>query len=104
MKPNTPGKDNFDNIIKIMYYSFTTLSTVGFGDLRPVNDRERLACAFLMFFGAAIFSLVMSMFLEIIHTFKKIDEDIGDREALIMFFRILNQKNKDKLFNAKLQI
>ena len=70
--------DNFSIIIKIMYYSFTTLSTVGFGDLHPINNRERLACAFLMFFGASIFSQVLSMFLEIIIAFKKIDEDIGN--------------------------
>lgn len=97
------GVSNFSVVITIMYYSFTTLSTVGFGDIRPTNNHERLVCAFIMFFGVAIFSLVMSLFLEIIQQYKRSDEDIGDQEALISFFLLLHQKNKNKQINTKMQ-
>ena len=30
-----------------MYYALTTLSTVGFGDIYPVTNAERLICGFL---------------------------------------------------------
>ena len=42
-----------------MYYSFTSLSTVGFGDFHPRSDFERLVCAAMLTFGVAIFSILM---------------------------------------------
>ena len=40
------------------YYAITTLTTVGFGDLYPVNSKERLTACFMMFFGYISFSLM----------------------------------------------
>ena len=57
-------------IVKVMYYSFTTLSSVGFGDMHPLNSFERILCAVAMISGVALCSLVISMFLEIIKSFK----------------------------------
>ena len=50
----------------ILYFSFTSLSTVGFGDYHPTNDIERLIGAFILLFGVAIFSVVMSNFTDIL--------------------------------------
>ena len=50
----------------ILYFSFTSLSTVGFGDFHPTNDIERIICAFILLFGVAIFSIVMSNFVDIL--------------------------------------
>ena len=33
----------------MMYYAFTTLSTVGFGDFHPRSNSERLFCALILF-------------------------------------------------------
>ena len=41
------------------YFALTTLSTIGFGDYYPVANYERLAGAFMMIFGVAIFSIFM---------------------------------------------
>ena len=90
---------NFEIIVKIMYYSFTTLSTVGFGDIRPINSSERLVCAMIMLIGVSLFSLIMSKFLNIIQTFKKIDEEVGDQDRLESFFHLLVHKNKNVMFN-----
>lgn len=57
-------------ITKVMYYTFTTLTTVGFGDMKPLNSAERLLCAVGMISGVALCSLVMSMFLEIFESLK----------------------------------
>ena len=43
-----------------LYFAFTSLSTVGFGDFHPRSDTERLVGAAMLTFGVAIFSLVMS--------------------------------------------
>ena len=53
---NTGGK----MLIKVWYYALTTLSTIGFGDMSPVTPQERLIGAFLMMFGVANFSFIMS--------------------------------------------
>jgi len=53
-------------VVIVMYYFFTTLSTVGFGDLHPQNDEERLLSAFLMLGGNAVFSLIMAQFLDLL--------------------------------------
>ena len=45
--------------VGVLYFSFTSLSTVGFGDYHPTNDLERIIGAFILCFGVAIFSIVM---------------------------------------------
>ena len=49
-----------------MYFAFTSLSTVGFGDFAPRSDLERVIGAFVLLFGVAIFSLIMANFMEIL--------------------------------------
>ena len=49
-----------------MYYAFTSLSTVGFGDLSPRNDAERIMVAMILYFGVLLFSYIMSIFIEIL--------------------------------------
>ena len=49
----------YRNTIILFYFSLTTLSTIGLGDLKPVGDAERMMGAFLMFGGVVVFSYVM---------------------------------------------
>jgi len=55
-----------EKTIKVMYYAFTSLSTVGFGDLSPRNSAERVMVAFILLFGVALFSYIMSIFSEMV--------------------------------------
>lgn len=48
---------------KLVYFSFTTLTSVGFGDLYPTSDTERLFMGFGMLFGVAIVSKFISEFI-----------------------------------------
>ena len=93
---------NEEIITKAMYYAFTTLSTVGFGDLKPVNTAEYLMCSLVMFIGVALFSLILSNFLEILATFKSIDENFGDDGSLYWFLNVLqDQFNNGKQLNRQ---
>ena len=65
-----------------VYYSFTTLSTVGFGDYNPKSDAERLMIAFILPFGISIFSFMMGNFLEIVERSRQINAVIGDADKL----------------------
>jgi len=42
----------------MIYFSFTTLSSVGLGDYHPKNSAERLAMVPIMFFGFMIFTYI----------------------------------------------
>jgi len=54
------------NTLLLIYFAFTSLSTVGFGDLNPRSDFERIFVAFMLLFGVAIFSYIMGVFIEIL--------------------------------------
>ena len=84
-----PSLSNPNKLINIWYFSFTTLSTTGFGDFIPISDSERLIAAFFMLFGVAVFSHILSNYIVIIEKMNKIDEDIGEADQLITFFATL---------------
>jgi len=53
---------NLEKMISLTYFAFTTLSTVGLGDLHPISSTERVFGAFVMLFGVSITSFVMENF------------------------------------------
>lgn len=56
--PSDNSDERFKNAVMVSYFSFTTLSTVGFGDLVFVSDPERVfGCVFLLF-GVTLFSYI----------------------------------------------
>jgi hypothetical protein len=61
--------DQYDSIIVLVYMSFTSLTTVGFGDFVPKSDSERIFISFGLLFGVAIFSYIMSEFIDMIEKF-----------------------------------
>jgi hypothetical protein len=56
-------------LIASCYFSITTLSTVGYGDLYPVSEYEQLCVIVIMLGGVAFFSFIMGRFIEIIASF-----------------------------------
>jgi hypothetical protein len=77
---------NQEEMLKINYFSFTTLSTVGFGDFNPRSNLERLYMAFGMLLGVAIFSLILSNFMVILEETKKCQAEIEEGSKLLCFF------------------
>lgn len=75
------------------YFSFTTLSTVGFGDFYPKSNGERLVVVVVMLFGVAIFSYIMGLFTEILNTFKTIFDPIEEYYSLDTFISVLDSFN-----------
>ena len=86
-----------------MYYAYTTLSTVGFGDFNPRSDLERAVCIVVLLLGVAIFGIIMGMFLEIIEKFKEYDSELDEGDALSQFFGMLKNYNYNKLLSKHLQ-
>jgi hypothetical protein len=73
----------------VMYYAFTSLSTVGFGDYHPRSDMERLFCALILLFGVAIFSYIMGIFISILGTYNSLNADLDDGDNLSKFFGLI---------------
>jgi len=71
-------KTDKENAILATYYAYTSLSTVGFGDLNPRDDIERVFIAFMLLLGVAIFSLVMGNFIAIIELYNEYESDFND--------------------------
>lgn len=82
-----------------VYYAFTSLSTVGFGDYHPRSDYERLFIAFALLFGVAIFSYIMGKFIAILDEFKVLNAEIDEGDELTKFFQVFARFNGGKQIN-----
>lgn len=61
-----------DRVIIFVYFSFTSLTTVGFGDFVPRSDIERAFTAVIIFVGIAVFSYIAGNFIEVLERFNMI--------------------------------
>ena len=84
-----------------MYYSFTSLSTVGFGDFYAQDNCERLVCAVILLFGVAIFSYIMGKFVEMIDRYKILNADLEEGDELAKFLGMLQKFNNGKELDQK---
>ena len=76
-----------------MYYAFTTLSTVGFGDFYPISNVERAYGSILLFAGTILFSYIMQIQTEIIKKYVALDEEFEESDQLDKFFAYLQYFN-----------
>lgn len=74
---NLKDSPGYYQMITSCYFSITTLSTVGYGDLSPKSKPEMLLGIFIMLAGVAFFSYIMGSFIEIISTF---NQNLGNEE------------------------
>jgi hypothetical protein len=63
------GNSSTRNMLIVVYYMFTSLTTVGFGDFHPKSNLERIAVSFILVFGVATFSYMMGIFISILEKF-----------------------------------
>lgn len=79
-----------------MYFAFTTLSTVGFGDYHPKSEWERIVTTFILLIGVACFSYIMGDFIGILMSLQSVTADNEDSENLSKWLGLLAHFNKDK--------
>ena len=104
---NMLDKEPYDDFIAILYFSFTTLSTVGLGDYYPKSDIERMMYAFFMLFGVATFSYIMGNFITILSKFQLDTQELGEEELLQKLMLVLKKFNQgiplDTAFTTKME-
>ena len=86
-----------------MYFAMTSLSTIGFGDMYPVNDFERLLGSFMLLSGVAVFSMVMSQLSFMVANMDMLNGEQEDDDQLESFFVLLKKFNNNQAINAELQ-
>ena len=82
-----------------LYFAFTTLTTVGFGDYHPISTNEMLICVNMLLFGVLLQSYIMGCFIEILSDFRSFDEEINEDDKLTRFLSTLNRFNSGKPLN-----
>jgi len=97
-------QDGEDYIISIaedfwilMYYSFTSLTTVGFGDYAPKSDPERIFITINLLFGVSIFSYILGVFLDNIAVIQTLSENLDEGHELNHFFEVYKHLNGNNL-------
>ena len=83
-------------ILLCMYFAFTSLSTVGFGDFYPVSDLERLLGSFVLLIGVAMFSYILGELLANVQAINLIESGFERQDDLDRFFSLLQQFNDKK--------
>lgn len=86
-------KAHKESLVIAMYFAFTSLSTVGFGDYHPRGNIERIFGAFMLLFGVAIFSYILGIFREIIEEVGTFNADLDDGDNLARFFGVMRHFN-----------
>lgn len=94
---------DLSNSLKVVYFAFTSLSTVGFGDFHPKSDIERLLTAFILLFGVAIFSYIMGIFITILEEFNQLNAELDEGDELTKFFGLIQYFNDNIPVNLTLK-
>ncbi len=74
----------------------TTLASVGYGDMRPISNSERLITALIFLCGVAAFSFIMGNFIEMLVEFKTVTAENEDHGGLAQFFSLLARFNSGR--------
>ena len=79
-----------------MYFAFTTLSTVGFGDFHPKSEIERVINTFILLVGVTAFSYIMGQFIEILIDLRTVTASNENSQQLAEWFGMLAHFNKNR--------
>ena len=86
--------DTASALCKCMYYSLTTLSTVGYGDFSPVSIMEKIFGSIIQIFGVTFFSILMNKFQDIVVSGKGGGDGLNEQKLQQWFYLIRRIKNQ----------
>lgn len=84
-----------DKYVISLYWVFTTMTTVGYGDVVPTNNMERLFAVGVMLFGATVFGYIISTIAEM--------SNEHNRDALGLNMSLLRYYGTEQHFSERMQ-
>ncbi|MFD3261288.1 potassium channel family protein [Paenibacillus lentus] len=75
------GSDTLSQLITFLYFSAATFTTVGYGDIRPVDNTSRLVVVLELFFSFVTVAYALSMLGVFRQIFKDMPGANGNRKA-----------------------
>ena len=88
--PASPSR----RLFTCMYFSLTTLSTVGYGDYMPLSIMEKIFGSIIQIFGVTFFSILMNKFQDIVVSIKGQNEGFNEQKLQQWFYLIRRIKNQ----------
>ena len=76
-------ESNFNKYVASLYWIITTVSTVGYGDIKPANTSERTFCIFVMLGGVFFFSYTIGTISSIIFEYEKKNSSINENMFIL---------------------
>jgi potassium voltage-gated channel Eag-related subfamily H protein 8 len=76
------------------YWATTTLASVGYGDIRPISNSERLVTGLIFLIGVAAFSFIMGNFIDMLMEFRNVTAENEQHGGLTKFLGLLSRFNK----------
>ena len=86
----------------MIYYALTSLTTVGFGDVYPKDNFERIIIAMFLLVGVNIFSLVAGEFQNILNSYLDLITEYDDCTNLERFLSLFKKFNQHNPINCKI--
>jgi voltage-gated potassium channel len=86
--PITPDTDITTYYIKCFYWALTTLTTIGYGDIVPINNIGRIYTCIIMIIGVGMYGVVIGSITRMISNADKHKEQSREKmNDLILFMR-----------------
>ena len=95
---------DFDRFITSCYFIITTLAVIGYGDIYPKTNIEKIIDMLIMILGVAFFSYIMGNFINIVHGFDDLTEEKDESAELHQWLNLLNRFTKKKTIKRSIQV
>ena len=88
----------WDQYIHAMYFTVTTMTTVGYGDMSGANSMERVFCIILMVVGVIVFTFISGAISSVL---SNMDSNSSEKaEQALYLSKLHNEFNiKPQLYN-----
>lgn len=94
-------EDKITSIFEGLYFTITTITTVGYGDFAPTQLITRISVMILMIYGILMFSIVTSAFV----SYLKVKGEYSEKHDVLSKQKLINLSNlsKDELIRIEEQ-
>jgi hypothetical protein len=93
-KQGMVDSSNWDLYVAAVYFTFTTIITVGYGDISGVSNIEKFFCMSLMLLGCFMYSLLTGLISTIVDTEDTEERMLNNQLSLLKDIRV--EYNIDK--------